>query len=350
MIVNNDNKSEFLNKRVIITGASSGVGKACAHYFLNSGAKVILCGRDIETLKQIGEKYPNQAAAINLDLSDDLHIYDFKTSVIEILGGIDIVVNCAGVLFDGDIEKTFPQDYDYTIDVNLRAVFSLILYFKQYMSKGSSIVNVSCIYGTKPQAGMSSFCVSKAGLESLTKFAAAELAEFGIRVNAVSACPIDTNCQRYVGVGDKEYLDFKTRVSKNIPLGRMAKPDDVAKSIIFLASKRSSKITGQIMKVDGGRSLTTSGFVQWRGMKNMNARFEPDDVSASIKLKEFWGKFSSKKEENVKFPTSEKEIEDLVKTSNWNTNSSEAHGKVTANYKNIDQNDDFLQSKFVNKK
>jgi NAD(P)-dependent dehydrogenase (short-subunit alcohol dehydrogenase family) len=346
--VKENTTSEFLNKRVIITGASSGIGKACAYYFLNAGAKVVLCGRDYTALKKIGDKFPDQGASIKVDLSGDLQLYDFKSSVIEILGGIDIMINCAGVLFDGDLEKTFPQDYDYTVDVNLRSVFAMLLHFKQYLAKGASVINVSCLAASRPQTGMLSYCMSKAGLEMLTKFAAAELAESDIRVNGVSSCPVDTNCQRYVGVGEKEYSDFKDRVSKNIPMGRMAKPDDVSKMIIYLAGKRSSKITGQILKVDGGRSLTSSGFVSWKGVRNMNARFEPDGTTNGYKMKDVWSKISGKKDEN-KFPETEDDIEKLMNEANWSTRLSEAHEKVTASYKSIDQNDAFLQNKFVKK-
>ena len=343
-----NSNTEFLNKRVIITGASSGIGKACAYYFLNAGAKVVLTGRDIAALKKIGEKFPEQGAAIKADLSQDLQLYDFKTSAIEILGGVDIMINCAGVLFDGDVEKTFPQDYDFTVDVNLRSIFAMLIYFKQYLSKGASIINLSCLYGSKPQAGLVSYCMSKAGLEMLTKFAAAEFAESGVRVNGVSSCPVDTNCQRYVGVGESEYSKFRTRVSKNIPLGRMAKPDDVAKNIIFLASKRSSKITGQIIKIDGGRSLTSSGYVPWKGTKNMNSRFEPDGVNSLYFAKELFNKYASTANKSATYPETEEEIENLLSTANWATRLSEAHEKVTASYKSIDQNDAFL-NKFVKK-
>jgi 3-oxoacyl-[acyl-carrier protein] reductase len=342
--------SEFLNKRIVITGASSGIGQACAMYFLNNGAKVVLCGRDLDTLKKIGKKFPNQASAINIDLSDDLLIFDLKTTVIEILGGIDIFINCAGVQFDGDVEKTFPQDYDYTIDVNLRAVFILIKSFHIYFTNTTSIVNVSCLAGSRPQNNLTGYCVSKAGLEILTKFAAAEFASTGVRVNAVTACPVDTNSQRYVGVGEGEYNNFKQRVSGNIPLGRMATPDDVAKAIIFLSSSRSSTITGQILKVDGGRSLTTSGWVPWRGMVNMNSRFEPDGVKPMVKFNDLYGKFTGKGGEKVDYPTKEEDIEKLMSESNWATRLSEAHEKITAVYKPIDDNDEYLKGKYANKK
>ena len=129
-------------KRILITGASSGIGLSSAMYFLNSGAKVALCGRDMETLKKIGKKFPNQASVINLDLSEDLLLFDLKSTVIEILGGLDILINCAGIIFDGDVEKTFPQDYDYTVDVNLRAVYILIKSFKKVLTR--KVRSVQC--------------------------------------------------------------------------------------------------------------------------------------------------------------------------------------------------------------
>jgi len=339
--------NEFLNKRILITGGSSGIGQACAMYFLNQGAKVCLCGRDIATLKKIGKKFPSQVSVVDLDLSDDLLLFDLKSTVVEILGGIEIIINCAGVQFDGDIEKTFPQDYDYTIDVNMRSNYLLLKSFKMYLNRDSCIVNVSGLYGTKPSNGLTSLCISKAGLEMLTKFAAAEFAIDGVRVNAVSSCPVDTNSQRYVGVSDKEFEGFKLRVDENIPLGRMANPEDVAKAIIFLASPRSSKITGQIMKVDGGRSLTTSGWVPWRGMGMMNSRFEPDGMQLNLKLQDVYSKYVTGKPFTKSFyPTKREDIDKLINESNWATNLIEAHAKVSANYKNIEPNDQYLQ-KFV---
>lgn len=346
--------SEFLNKRIVITGASSGIGQACAMYYLNNGAKVALCGRDMETLKEIGKKYPGQATIIQMEICEDVAILDLKSTVVEILGGVDIFVNCAGVMFDGDVEKTFPQDFDYTVDVNLRAVFLIIKHFLSYFNgKNPSIINVSCLYGTKPQNNLTAYCMSKAGLEMLTKFAAAELASAGIRVNAVTACPVDTNFQKYVGVSDNEYDRFKERVSKNIPLGRMASADDVARAIIFLSSNRSSTITGHILKVDGGRSLTSSGWVPWRGSTNMNSRYEPDGVVPSLQINELYNsiydKYIGGNKKEVEYPKNENDIEKLIDQSNWATRSSGAHDKVTASYKPMPSNDDYLQ-KFITKK
>lgn len=340
---------EFLNRKFLLTGASSGVGNSLAYFLLNNGAKVLLCGRDIETLKKIGEKFPNQASACEIDLIQDLQIYDLKTSAIEVLGGIDCIINCAGILFDGDLEKTFPQDYDYTIDVNLRSLFVLMKCLDKFIQPGCSIVNISCFYGSRPFPGLISHNVSKAALEMFTKYAALEFASRGVRVNAISAGLIDTNALRYSGVSESAYEKFKSRAEKNIPLGRMSLPDDIAKAVLFLTSRRSAKITGQIIKVDGGRSLTSSGFIPWKGSKNMNSRFEPDGYDFKTNLKSTLGNFGKvfNNEKEGKYPQTPEEIDKMINESNWATRLSEAHHKLNADYKPLDQNDEFLERNYM---
>ena len=126
--------NEFLNKRIVITGASSGIGSAVATYFLNSGATVVLVGKDVESLKIISSKFPDHSTIITCDLTSDIEIYDLKSSAIERLGMVDILINCAGIKFGGDVEKTFPQEFDYSVDVNVRSVFILIKSFEKFFS------------------------------------------------------------------------------------------------------------------------------------------------------------------------------------------------------------------------
>ncbi len=110
------------------------------------------------------------------------------------------MINAAGIIFAGDLESIFPQDHDYLMDVNLRSVYTLINFFQDMLISGPGcVVNVSCIKGSKPQPGLISYCMSKAGLEMLTKAAALELARFGVRVNAVSSSFLNTNL--YSGAG-----------------------------------------------------------------------------------------------------------------------------------------------------
>ena len=105
---NNGKQPYFMDKKVLITGASSGIGEACAYWYLNNGAKVALVGRDIERLSNIGKQFPTQALVVQCDLAIDLQQYEMALSVIEKMGGLDILINAAGLIFDGDLETTFP--------------------------------------------------------------------------------------------------------------------------------------------------------------------------------------------------------------------------------------------------
>ena len=302
--------NEFYQKKIVITGASSGIGACCANYFLNCGAQVALIGRDVEGMKLIANQFPKNSTLIVCDLTKDENINDLQKSIIDIYESIDILINCAGLKLDSDIEKTFPQDLDYSININLRCVFLLIQSFSKYFNKNASIVNVSCLYGTRPMQGLISLCIAKAGLEAFTKSAALEFAPEGIRINCVSCCPLFSNSLRYAQTREGENKLMEEKMKKNIPLGRMAYPSEPAKAIVFLCSKRSSSITGQIIKVDGGRNLTSSGYVHYKGYRNMNSRFEPDDEN-------IWKKYNflnlfGKKEENYTVENIEKMSEEQL--------------------------------------
>ena len=225
-----DPKYEFLGKKVVVTGASSGIGQSAAIYFLNSGANVILAGRDVKTMESFCKKNNFKNATImKVDLRDDIQVYDFKSSIVENFQKIDILINCAGIKFDSDLLTTFSEDFDYTMNANLRSIFILIKELKPYFSQGSSIINMSCLYGTRPMCGFLAYSMSKAGLETLTKYAAAELAYLNIRINGISACPINTNSLRYIKVPEDEIKEFNKKMEKNIPLGRIAEGDDIVK-------------------------------------------------------------------------------------------------------------------------
>ena len=337
----NSSMNEFYKKKVVITGASSGIGECCATYFLNCGSKVILVGRDTQNMKSIAKKFPKTSTVIKCDLIKDDQIEDLKKSILNIFKSIDILINCAGLKLDSDIEKTFPQDFDYSLNINLRCVFLLIKNLN--FNPNSSIVNVSCLYGTRPMQGLISFCMAKAGLEAFTKSAAGELASDNIRVNCVSCCPIISNSLRYVQANEKENNLMEEKMKKNVPLGRIGYPSDPAKAIVFLCSKRAESITGHIIKVDGGRNLTSSGYVHYKGYNNMNSRFEPDDEN-------LWNKFNifnyfKKEEKNVMKKVenmNEKELEKFINKTISESNFS--HNLIDEN------NDEENQSSNLNKK
>lgn len=336
----NSSTNEFYMKKVVITGASSGIGACCATYFLNCGSQVILVGRDIQSMKSTASKFPKTSTVIKCDLIKDDQVEDLQNSIFNIFKSIDILINCAGLKLDSDIEKTFPQDFDYSLNINLRCVFLLIknLNFNQ----NGSIVNVSCLYGTRPMQGLISFCMAKAGLEAFTKSAAGELANDNIRVNCVSCCPIISNSLRYVHANEKENNLLEEKMKKNVPLGRMGYPSDPAKAIVFLCSKRAESITGQIIKVDGGRNLTSSGYVHYKGYNNMNSRFEPDDEN-------LWNKFNifnyfKKDEKNVMKKIEKMNEKELDKFINKTISESNFSHNL------IEENDEENQSSNLNKK
>ena len=348
------NNNEFFQKNIVITGASSGVGRSAALYFLNCGANVVLAGQDKNSMvtmcKENGFK---NATIMTFDLIEDQGIFDFKTAIVETLLKVDIIVTCHGVLLDGDIEKTFPQDFDYSLDINLRSVYLFIKYISPFINNGGSIINMSCLYGSRPCTGMISQGVSKAGLEALTRYLAGELSLYNIRVNAISSCPIDSNALGRIHASESEINYLKKKMEYNIPMGRMAKPDDIVKVISFLASSKSKCITGQIIKVDGGRGLTSSGYVHYRGIKNMNARFEPDGYTFLKNLDIFGITDCNENLEKIE-KLNDKELLNFVQKkineSNFSTRLNDAHNKFEMNYKSIDDNDKMLYEKFTLKK
>jgi len=338
--------NEFFNKNIVITGASSGIGLSCAYYFLNSHANVILVCQDENTmLKKVFNNFEN-ATIVIADLEKGNQVKQFILTIDQIFTQIDILINCAGIKYEGDVEKTFEKDFNYIINLNLRSVFLIIKELRPKFSRGASIINLSCLYGTKPMYGVISYAMSKAGLETLTRYAAAEFSQFDIRVNAISACPVDTNSFRYVKLSESEINYFNNNMKKNIPLGRIAEPDDIVKAIIFLSSKRSSRITGQIIKVDGGRSLTTSGYVHYKGLKNMNMKYEPDYPRFKSIIESFFGPkkvdLPIKDENKLK-----KFIEETISTSVFSTRDRDAHKSVTSRYYKVEPKDELLSSTFL---
>lgn len=174
--------------------------------------------------------------------------------------------------------------------------------------------------------------MSKAGLEMLTKCAALELAPYGVRVNAVAPATCDTNLYRYSGLTEDEYECMLERSEDHNPLIHRLYPEDVAKAIVFLTSEMSKKITGHVLKVDGGKSLTGIHSVKWYGSEIMNRRFEASDNSVS-KIKNAWHKMKEGLWSVTR--TIKKGSAEWIaakQTSNWATHSEEAHEKVRLDY------------------
>lgn len=250
----------FAGKSVIVTGASSGIGRAAAAAFLGEGAGVLLVGRDRgaldETAREIGAP-PGRAASCAVDVTAEEAPALVVEAAVGAWGGIDVLVNAAGVIATGTLEATTDAQWDLMMAINLRAPFRLMREaFPQLKARKGVVVNVSSVNGLRSFAGVLSYCVSKAGLDHLTRCAALEAAPLGVRVNAVNPGVTVTNLHRRGGMNDTQYAAFLERSKETHPLGRPGQPDEIASLILFLASAESSWMTGETIPIDGGRHLT----------------------------------------------------------------------------------------------
>lgn len=172
-------------------------------------------------------------------------------------GGLTALVNAAGIIASGSVETTTDQAWDEMLDVNLRAPFRLMRALVPMLAASrGSIVNVSSVTGTRSFPGVLAYCVSKAGVDHLTRCAALELAPKGIRVNAVNPGVVVSNLHRRSGMTEENYAAFLERSKETHPLGRAGQADEIADLIVFLASPRAGWITGETVAIDGGRHLT----------------------------------------------------------------------------------------------
>jgi 3-oxoacyl-[acyl-carrier protein] reductase len=243
---------DFENKVALVTGGSRGIGRAIAQELAGRGAHVVItyAGNEAaatETVRLITDA-GGQARATKFDVSDSAACSAAVDEVIKTLGRLDVLVNNAGVAIDGLIMRFKDEDWDTTLDTNLKGAFSLMRAVSRPMMKqrGGAIVNVSSIVGEMGNGGQAAYAASKAGLIGLTKSIAKELASRGIRVNAVTPGFITTDMTN--ALTD----ELKAKMAEAIPLARIGNPEEVAKAVAFLASDQASYITGEVLKVNGG--------------------------------------------------------------------------------------------------
>lgn len=247
-------------KVAVITGASSGIGKACAFRFADEGYSVALVARRSEELSAVAreiEAKGGKASVFPGDLTDEKQIEDIVNNIVTTLGGIDVLVNAAGVIANGTIENTSIEDWDRLMNINLRAPFYMLRCAAPHLIAGKgSVVNVSSVNGQRAFPNVLAYCVSKAGVDHLTRCAALELAGQGVSVNAVNPGVVRTNLHLNSGMTDEEYRQFLERSVTTHPLGRVGEPEEIAELIFFLASDKASWITGETILIDGGRGQT----------------------------------------------------------------------------------------------
>lgn len=251
---------ELDGRIALVTGATSGIGRATAQRFAAEGARVALVGRDAETLNEVWRQIDEaggSAVTVQADVMSEGEAAHIVEKTVETFGGLDVLVNAAGIISNGTVENTPLADWDAMMNVNLRSVFQLMQLAVPHLEKRpGNVVNVSSVTGLRAFPGVLAYCVSKAGVDQLTRCAALELAPKGVRVNAVNPGVVVTNIHRRGGMADEAYAAFLEHSKKTHPLGRVGAAEEVAELILFLASDRATWITGATHSIDGGRAQT----------------------------------------------------------------------------------------------
>ncbi len=263
----------FVGKTAIVTGASSGIGKAAASAFFKNGANVVAFARNLSHLDSLKAECsrpiprpgtpPSQGnenrniVVLSGDVTKEPDRRKALNVALDNYGGIDILVNAAGIIANGTIENTTEPQWDEMFDINLRSVFRMMQLVMPYLveSKGN-IVNVSSVTGVRAFPNILAYCVSKAGVDQLTRCASLEVASKGVRINAVDPGVVVTNLHKASGMNNVQYEDFLEHSKSTHPLGRVGSPEEVAELILFLASDKAGWITGVSYSIDGGRSQT----------------------------------------------------------------------------------------------
>lgn len=253
----------LLNKVAIITGGSSGIGAGTALLFAKNGSSICVIGRNLENLNKIGDQIKSETGITDdkmLLLQADVSITDnldcIINKTIDKFGKIDILVNNAGILETGSIENTSLDQFDRVMNVNVRSIYYLTMLAAPYLIKSKgNIINISSVNGMRSFPGVLAYNVSKSAVDQFTRCVALELAGKGVRCNSINPGVIVTNIHKRGGMNEETYQKFLDHSKTTHALRRAGTVDEVASSILFLASEQSSFITGANLPVDGGRNV-----------------------------------------------------------------------------------------------
>lgn len=245
-------QNTLTGKVALVTGASRGIGRAIALKLAAEGAAVVINYHgSMEKAKEVKAEIESDggiAEIMQCNVADYQATEAMIRKVTDDFGRLDILVNNAGITRDGLLMKMSEEDYDTVLDTNLKGTFHCIRFAARQMlrQRGGRIINLSSVSGILGNAGQANYSASKAGVIGLTKSAARELASRGITVNAVAPGFIETEMTAVLSE------EVKKASAAQIPLGHFGKPEDIAKTVAFLASDDAAYITGQVIRVDGG--------------------------------------------------------------------------------------------------
>ncbi len=247
----------FQDKVVIVTGATKGIGEACAYEFAKEGAKVVVTGRSVDLGQQVVSDIKaegDEAFFVRCDIGRKSQIDALIEATVKQYGTIDVVVNNAGVNHSAEFFDIDEDDWDWVMSVDLKGTFFVSQGAAKVMveqGKGGSIVNVSSVMAQLALADQIPYCAAKGGVNQLTKAMALSLVDKGIQVNCCAPGPVLTELMERVVHNEEK----RNQLMDRLPFGRIATCAEIARVILFLASKEAEYMVGQTIYPDGGRSI-----------------------------------------------------------------------------------------------
>ena len=239
------------NLTAVVTGAGRGIGRAIALKLAEAGSNVVCLSRTEANSQKVADEIAalgRQSWAVAVDVGDTAAVEAAVAKILEDTGGVNILVNNAGVTRDGLLMRMSEADWDAVLDTNLKAAFTLTKAFARPMRKADNarIINISSVVGLMGNAGQANYAASKAGLIGFTKSCAKEFATSGITVNAIAPGFIATD------MTDELSDQVKDAIKTNIPMGEFGEVNDIAEAVAYLAGPGARYVTGQVLTVDGG--------------------------------------------------------------------------------------------------
>ena len=244
--------ARFHGKNILILGGNSGIGLAAARLFVDEGARLVLTGRNAETLQAAVDEIPG-ARAVQADIADINAMHSVLETVDAVLGSIDVLFVNAGVGGFAPVGEVTPEFWDQVHSVNLRGCYFAIQDALPKMNDGGAIVITGSIGSIAAVPGNVAYAAAKAGLRAMARIVAKEMLPRKIRVNVVSPGPTDTPLlHRNPGMSENDVQALREHMNSVVPMGRMVDAEEVANAVLFLASDQASFITGVDLMVDGG--------------------------------------------------------------------------------------------------
>ncbi|GAA1140631.1 glucose 1-dehydrogenase [Nocardioides aquiterrae] len=255
---------DLTGRSALVTGAGSGIGRAVAVVLARYGARVAVAGRRADALEETARLVRDaggEALAVPTDVSVEADVERLVDATVAAFGGLDLACNNAAIVGpEGAITDLTAADFDLTMGTNLRGAFLCLKHELAAMADGAAVVNVSSANATLPERGAALYCTSKAGLDMLTQVAALENADRGIRVNSIRpgfvVTPMHDGVLESIGGATPENVAM---IEGMVPLRRRADPEEIAEAVAWLCSDDARYVTGSMLTVDGGISISPGG-------------------------------------------------------------------------------------------